>query len=62
MATSIGPKIGVDGEAEYRAQMDRLITKTKALKAEEEALKTAVHELRHIRRGEMYDRNYIEYS
>ena len=42
MATSIGPKIGVDGEAEYRAQMDRLITKTKALKAEEEALKTAV--------------------
>ena len=42
MATSIGPKIGVDGEAEYRAQMDRLISKTKALKAEEEALKTAV--------------------
>ena len=41
-ATQIGPKIGVDGEAEYRAQMDRLITKTKALKAEEEALKTAV--------------------
>lgn len=42
MATSIGPKIGVDGEAEYRAQMTRLISKTKALKAEEEALKTAV--------------------
>ena len=42
MATSIGPKIGVDGEAEYRAQMTRLISQTKALKAEEEALKTAV--------------------
>ena len=42
MATNIGPKIGVDGEAEYRAQMTRLISKTKALKAEEEALKTAV--------------------
>ena len=42
MATNIGPKIGVDGEAEYRAQMTRLISKTKALKAEEEAPKTAV--------------------
>ena len=42
MAVSIGPKIGVDGEADYREQMSRVISKTQALKAEMTALKTAV--------------------
>lgn len=42
MATTIGPKIGVDGEAEYREQMSRVISKTQALKAEMTELKTAV--------------------
>lgn len=42
MVTTIGPKIGVDGEAEYREQMSRVISKTQALKAEMTELKTAV--------------------
>ena len=42
MAVTIGPKIGVEGEADYREQMGRVISKTNALKAEMIALKTAV--------------------
>lgn len=42
MATQIGPKIGVDGEAEYRKQMANVISEAKALKAEMNNLKTAV--------------------
>lgn len=42
MATQIGPKIGVDGEAEYRKQMANVIAEAKALKAEMTELKTEV--------------------
>lgn len=42
MATQIGPKIGVDGEAEYKKQMARINAEAKALKAEMTELKTAV--------------------
>ncbi|MBQ6398438.1 MAG: hypothetical protein IJI06_09885 [Oscillospiraceae bacterium] len=42
MATQIGPKIGVDGEAEYRQQMARINSEAKALKAEMRELKTEV--------------------
>lgn len=42
MATQIGPKIGVDGEAEYRQQMARINSEAKALKAEMTELATAV--------------------
>ena len=44
MAVSIGPKIGVDGEADYRSAMTRVINKTNALKAEMNELKTATVE------------------
>lgn len=33
MAVNIGPKIGIDGEAEYRKQIQNLITETKTLKS-----------------------------
>ena len=42
MATQIGPKISVDGEAEYRQQMARINSEAKALKAEMRQLKTEV--------------------
>ena len=42
MATQIGPKIGVDGEAEYRRQMANIIQEAKTLKAEMNQLKTEV--------------------
>ena len=34
MATSIGPRIKVDGEAEYRAELNRIIQQTKTLDSE----------------------------
>lgn len=34
MAVNIGPKIGIDGEAEYRKQIQNIIQQTKTLKAE----------------------------
>lgn len=34
MATNIGPKIGIDGEAEYRAQINNIIQQQKTLNAE----------------------------
>lgn len=42
MAIQIGPKIGVDGEAEYRRQMQNIIQEAKTLKAEMNQLKTEV--------------------
>jgi len=42
VATQIGPKIGVDGEAEYRQQMARINSEAKALKAEMTQLATSV--------------------
>lgn len=41
MAVNIGPKIGIDGEAEYRKQINDIITSTKTLNAEMKALKSS---------------------
>lgn len=38
MAVNIGPRIGIDGEAEYRKQIQSIITETKTLKTEMSAL------------------------
>ena len=38
MAVNIGPKIGIDGEAEYRKQINDIITQTKTLSSEMKAL------------------------
>ena len=42
MAVNIGPKIGIDGEAEYRKQINDIITSTKTLSAEMKALKSSL--------------------
>lgn len=42
MAVNIGPKIGIDGEAEYRKQIQNIIQQTKTLKSEYEMIKTSV--------------------
>lgn len=42
MAVNIGPKIGIDGEAEYRKQIQRIIQETKTLKSEYEKVTSAV--------------------
>ena len=41
MAVNIGPKIGIDGEAEYRAQLKNIIQQTQTLKAEMTATESA---------------------
>lgn len=41
MAYDIGPRIGIEGEAEYRAQMNNIITQTKTLHAEMKSMKSA---------------------
>lgn len=41
MATNIGPKIGIDGEAEYRQQLKEIIQTQKTLKAEMKAMSSA---------------------
>lgn len=41
MAYDIGPRIGIEGEAEYRAQMNSIITQTKTLHAEMKTMKSA---------------------
>ncbi len=38
MAVNIGPKIGIDGEAEYRKQINNIIQQTKTLNSEMKAL------------------------
>lgn len=42
MPTNIGPKIGIDGEAEYRKQLQGIITETKTLGTE---MKASSHHL-----------------
>lgn len=42
MAVNIGPKIGIDGEAEYRKQIQNLITETKTLKSAYQDVSTEV--------------------
>lgn len=41
MATSIGVKLGIDGEAEYRKQLNNIITSTKTLDKQMEELKSS---------------------
>lgn len=41
MATNIGPKIGIDGEAEYRKQLQGIITETKTLGTEMKKLQSS---------------------
>lgn len=38
MAVSIGPKLGIDGEAEYRKQINQIIQQAKTLKSEMDAV------------------------
>lgn len=38
MATNIGPKIGIDGEAEYRKQINNIIQQAKTLDSEMRAV------------------------
>ena len=40
MAVNIGPRIGIDGEAKYREQIQKIIQSTKTLKSEMQALET----------------------
>lgn len=42
MATNIGPKIGIDGEAEYRKQIQNIIQETKTLKSEYEKVSSTL--------------------
>ena len=44
MAVDIGPKIGVEGEAEYRKQINQIITQTKTLKSDMKALESTFDE------------------
>lgn len=41
MATNIGPRIGIDGEAEFRKQIENITAKGKALAAEMQAVATS---------------------
>ena len=41
MAVNIGPRIGIDGEAEYRKQINQIIQQTKTLKSEYDKLESA---------------------
>lgn len=42
MAVNIGPRIGIDGEAEYRKQIQRIIQETKTLKSEYKKVSSAM--------------------
>jgi len=42
MSTNIGPKIGIDGEAEYRKQIQNIIQETKTLKSEYEKVSSSM--------------------
>ena len=44
MAYDIGPRIGIDGEKEYRAQINSIITQTKTLQAETKKVSAAYDE------------------
>ena len=41
MAVDIGPRIGIKGEAEYRKEMNRILSETKTLNAEMKAMESA---------------------
>lgn len=42
MAVNIGPRIGIDGESEYRKQIQNIIQETKTLKSEYERLSSSI--------------------
>lgn len=42
MAVNIGPRIGIDGEAEYRKQINQIIQETKTLKSEYEKFSSSL--------------------
>ena len=44
MATNIGPKIGIDGEAEYKRQMSDIINQQKTLNSEMKKVKSSFDE------------------
>lgn len=51
MAVNIGPRIGIDGEAEYRKQIQRIIQETKTLKSEYEKVSSAMEKGKTTLRG-----------
>ena len=42
MAVNIGPRIGIDGEAEYRKQLNNIIQQTRTLKSEYEKVSSSM--------------------
>ena len=44
MAVNIGPKIGIDGEAEYRKKINNIITQAKTLSSEMKKLSSSFDE------------------
>lgn len=44
MAVNIGPRIGIDGEKEYRDQINRIIQETKTLKSEYQKVTSAMEQ------------------
>ena len=42
MSVNIGPRIGIDGESEYRAQIRNIIQQTKTLKSEYDKVTSAM--------------------
>lgn len=61
MAVSIGPKIGIDGESEYRKAMQNIIQEAKTLDAEMKALQSSFDDQNKsqedaIREAELYNR------
>lgn len=51
MAVNIGPRIGIDGEAEYRKQIQQIIQETKTLKSEYEKVSSAMEKGRTTLKG-----------
>lgn len=41
MAVNIGPKIGIEGESKYRSEIQKIITQTKTLKSDMDALESS---------------------
>lgn len=61
MAVNIGPKIGIDGEAEYRSQLNNIIQQAKTLDSEMKALQSSFDEQNKsqedaIKEAELYNR------
>lgn len=59
MAVNIGPRIGIDGEAEYRKQIQRIIQETKTLKSEYEKVSSAMEKGKTTLRGNAEQRRIL---